>query len=75
LSKIFILAERNPSEIKDDEMKKLCLACKGLQDCILDFAINKPVKEAGKLKFGNLENSEQKFRVLIEKIISFKYSN
>jgi myb proto-oncogene protein len=72
LSKIFILAERNPNEIKDDDMKKLCVACKGLQDSILDFASHKPVKEQGKLKFGSLENSEQKFRTLIEKIISFK---
>lgn len=41
LSKIFILAERNPGDIKEDDMKKLCVACKGLQDSILDFASHK----------------------------------
>lgn len=38
LSKIFILAEKNPLELKDDHMRRLCQACKGLQDSILEFA-------------------------------------
>jgi myb proto-oncogene protein len=44
LSKIFILAEKNPQELRDEHMRKLCIACKGLQDHILEFASHKPMK-------------------------------
>ena len=44
LSKIFILAEKDLKEIKDENMKKLAIACKGLQDSLLEFANHKPVK-------------------------------
>ncbi|CAK76218.1 unnamed protein product (macronuclear) [Paramecium tetraurelia] len=64
LSKIFILAEKNPSELKDDHMKKLCLACKGLQDSILEFAQSKQ-------KSLIIQFNEEKFKQLIEKIMDF----
>jgi len=48
LSKIFILAEKDLSEIKDENMKKLSVACKGLQDSLLEFANHKPLKSANK---------------------------
>ncbi|CAD8155903.1 unnamed protein product [Paramecium octaurelia] len=64
LSKIFILAEKNPCELKDDHMKKLCLACKGLQDSILEFAQSKQ-------KSLIIQFNEEKFKLLIEKIMDF----
>lgn len=44
LSKIFILAEKDVNEIKDEDIKKLSIACKGLQDSLLEFANHKPIK-------------------------------
>lgn len=41
LSKIFILAEKNIDDIKDEYTKKLSMACKGLQDSLLEFAHSK----------------------------------
>ncbi|EGR30440.1 myb protein, putative, partial [Ichthyophthirius multifiliis] len=38
LSKVFFLAEKNENEIEDQDMKKLSVACKSLQDMLLDFA-------------------------------------
>ncbi|CAD8062250.1 unnamed protein product [Paramecium sonneborni] len=64
LSKIFILAEKNPSELKDDHMKRLCLACKGLQDSILEFAQSKQKSQI-------IQFNEEKFKQLIEKIMDF----
>ncbi|CAD8151161.1 unnamed protein product [Paramecium pentaurelia] len=64
LSKIFILAEKNPSELKDDHMKKLCIACKGLQDSILEFAQSKQKSQI-------IQFNEEKFKQLIEKIMDF----
>ncbi|CAD8052314.1 unnamed protein product [Paramecium sonneborni] len=64
LSKIFILAEKNPSELKDDHMKKLCQACKGLQDSILEFAQSKQKSQINQF-------NEDKFKQLIDKIMEF----
>ncbi|CAD8069286.1 unnamed protein product [Paramecium sonneborni] len=64
LSKIFILAEKNPFELKDDHMKRLCLACKGLQDSILEFAQSKQKSQI-------IQFNEEKFKQLIEKIMDF----
>lgn len=56
-------------------MKKLCVACKGLQDQILEFASHKPAR----VNFKNPKNGdyqqkggEDKFKCLIEKILEFK---
>ncbi|CAD8050116.1 unnamed protein product [Paramecium primaurelia] len=64
LSKIFILAEKNPAELKDDHMKKLCQACKGLQDSILEFAQSKQKSQINQF-------NEDKFKQLIDKIMEF----
>ncbi|CAD8049542.1 unnamed protein product [Paramecium sonneborni] len=64
LSKIFILAEKSPSELKDDHMKKLCQACKGLQDSILEFAQSKQKSQINQF-------NEDKFKQLIDKIMDF----
>ncbi|CAK90826.1 unnamed protein product (macronuclear) [Paramecium tetraurelia] len=64
LSKIFILAEKNPSELKDDHMKRLCQACKGLQDSILEFAQSKQKSQINQF-------NEDKFKQLIDKIMEF----
>ena len=73
LSKIFILAEKDVSEIKDEDMKKLSIACKGLQDSLLEFANHKPIKSSKK---GGADNrnifQEESFKTLIEKILEFK---
>ncbi|EGR29065.1 myb-like DNA-binding domain protein [Ichthyophthirius multifiliis] len=47
LSKIFILAEENINQLKDEKIKSLTIACKELQDALLDFA-NKPIKRNSK---------------------------
>ena len=59
LSKIFILAEKNPQELRDEHMRKLCIACKGLQDHILEFASHKPIKTLSK---NETDYSEDKFK-------------
>ena len=56
LSKIFLLAELKPEEIEDNDMQKLCIACKGVQTDLLEFANNKPMftkklKKGGMLGF------------------------
>lgn len=50
LSKIFILAEKDPKDIKDLNMKKLCEGCKGMQESLLEFANNKPLFYLAKKK-------------------------
>ena len=73
LSKIFILAEKDVSEIKDEDMKKLSIACKGLQDSLLEFANHKPIKSSKKGGTDNLNIfQEESFKTLIEKILEFK---
>ena len=54
-------------------MKKLAIACKGLQDSLLEFANHKPVKQI--LKKGKSDEKifqEASFKTLIEKILEFK---
>ena len=56
-------------------MRKLSLACKGLQDSLLEFASHKPVKSiAKKGKQTEIKMfQEGNFKTLIEKILEFKY--
>ncbi|CAK71028.1 unnamed protein product (macronuclear) [Paramecium tetraurelia] len=54
----------DPSELKDDHMKKLCQACKGLQDSILEFAQSKQKSQINQF-------NEDKFKQLIDKIMDF----
>ncbi|EGR28135.1 myeloblastosis oncogene family protein, putative [Ichthyophthirius multifiliis] len=77
LSKIFILAEKDVNEIKDENMKKLSIACKGLQDQLLQFAnqknlqkVEKEWKKNIKMKKGKafLKYQSRKFQNLISYI-------
>lgn len=73
LSKIFILAEKDVNEIKDEDMKRLSIACKGLQDSLLEFANHKPAKTSKKNAADNKNVlQEASFKTLIEKILEFK---
>ncbi|EAS07453.2 Myb-like DNA-binding domain protein (macronuclear) [Tetrahymena thermophila SB210] len=71
LSKIFILAEKDVNEIKDEDMRKLSIACKGLQDSLLEFANHKPLKSNKKNGENKNVFQEQSFKTLIEKILEF----
>ena len=50
LSKIFILAEKDPKEIKDTHMRRLSEGCRGMQESLLEYANNKPLFYMSKKK-------------------------
>ena len=41
LSKIFLLAEKDPETLSDPNIKELCKACKDVQDELLEIANDK----------------------------------
>ena len=57
-------------DIKDENMRRLSTACKGLQDSLLDYANHKPSK-TGKKKGDDKGFQEGSFKSLIEKIMEF----
>jgi myb proto-oncogene protein len=73
LSKIFILAEKDIKDLKDENIKKLSIACKGLQDSLLDFANYKPVKGEKNKKYEEKFINDNNFKHLLDRIMEFKY--
>ena len=80
LSKIFALSDQALSDVQDENLKKLIILCKGLEQSLLNFANYKPSKKSStnsekrNAKEAEMakELHEKNFKLLIEKIMEFK---
>ena len=81
LSKIFALSDQALSDVQDENLKRLIMLCKGLEQSLLNYANYKPSKKTGGpvndkklVKDAEMAKDlhEKNFKLLIEKIMEFK---
>ena len=75
------ISEKNPNGPLDENMKKLIISTKGLEESLLDYANSKPSKKQfnGQIEKNNDNNNNNieqaktnKYKQMIDKIFEFK---
>lgn len=73
LSKIMTLTEKDPSQVTDENLRKLMLSAKDIQESLLEYANAKPVKKVFVGKNETIQDSKtDAMKNLIERILEFK---